>query len=131
MGLAINQQITNTGLFNTIVEESLAKAANYSRWQNAINKGVTQMQLNGEFMTWDADEKGLVIWSQESNKVYASNGVCQCKAFEQGQPCWHRALARLARLYFEADTRSDRNEMDTAIYSKTQVKSEKIGGFRI
>jgi hypothetical protein len=28
--------------------------------------------------------------------------VCQCQAFTHGQPCWHRAAARLVRRYHEA-----------------------------
>lgn len=138
MRLALNQEITNQELFNTIVKESLAKASNYPRWQNAINKGVTQMSLN-PFISWDDDAKGLIILSMESNNIYASNGVCQCKAFERNQPCWHRALARLVRLYFEAQVEfelhtaecQERLAQDNALYQKRQPETTKIGGYRI
>ncbi|HEX8287286.1 MAG TPA: SWIM zinc finger family protein [Pyrinomonadaceae bacterium] len=39
--------------------------------------------------------------SDTSNQVYTANGTCQCKAFEQGYPCRHRAASRLVTLYIE------------------------------
>lgn len=93
--------INNQEKFNSIVEEALAKSANFPRWQNAINRAVTQINLYGEFMTYDKAENYLVIWSQGSNKIYSANGVCQCEGFKRGLPCWHRAAARLVRLYLE------------------------------
>jgi hypothetical protein len=52
-------------------------------------------------MNYDTADNHLVIWSQDSNEIYTANGVCQCKAFERGTACWHRAAARLVRLYLE------------------------------
>ena len=49
-------------------------------------------------MHWDG--RALVILS-DSNQVYEANGTCQCKAYMQGQPCWHRAAARLVQRYHE------------------------------
>lgn len=98
MPLAINEQEK----FNEIVKEALAKSANFPRWQNAINKAVVQIELNGCFMEYDKEANHLVIWSQMSNQIYSANGTCQCVAFtEHGHPCWHRAAARLVRLYFD------------------------------
>jgi hypothetical protein len=41
-----------------------------------------------------------VIGSPSGN-VYSANGVCQCRAYENKIPCWHRAAARLVRLHDE------------------------------
>jgi hypothetical protein len=92
--------INNPEKFNQLVEEALSKSANLPRWQNAIKKAVAQIEAGGEFMTFDMNEAHLVIWSQDSDQIYSANGVCQCKAFEQGFPCWHRAAARLVRNFF-------------------------------
>ena len=139
-------QITNQNLFNQIVTEALAKVQNNSRWTRAINKAVEMLDSDqANWMEYDADTNQLVIWSQGSNNIYSSNGVCQCKAFELGQPCYHRALARLIRLYTEAlnlpPTTPAKvlafptkpiHEDTYAIYCKTQPKEvEKIGGIRI
>ena len=130
--------IDNQEKFNAIVKDALAKSANYSRWQNAINKAVTQIQLNGEFMTWQADSKSLLIWSQESNAIHAANGVCDCQAFDRGFPCWHRAAARLVRIYMElADaptpTKTDWRTESKSPYLKTSSNKmpERVGGVRI
>jgi hypothetical protein len=37
----------------------------------------------------------------KSGATYHANGVCSCRAYENGQPCNHRALARLLTLYHE------------------------------
>lgn len=71
------------------------------RWINAISKAAAQIDERGEFMDYDATENHMVIWSQDSNAVYSANGVCQCRAFERGLPCWLRAAARIACLYLE------------------------------
>jgi hypothetical protein len=68
-------------------------------------------------MTYDNEAAQLVIWSQDSDAIYSANGVCQCKAFAQGVPCWRRA-ARLVRLYTETKTAPTAREMAAAPYLK-------------
>lgn len=94
-------QITDQAKFNQTIETALNNAAKFPRWQNAIKKAVAQIEENGEFMTYDEKENYLLIWSQGSNEIYSANGVCQCKAFAEGFPCYHRAAARLVRNYLE------------------------------
>jgi hypothetical protein len=101
-------EIKDTNKFGQVIAGALAKveltvtdAQTKKRWINAIAKATAQIELHGEFMTYDTADNHLVIWSQDSNEIYTSNGVCQCKAFERGLPCWHRAAARLVRLYLE------------------------------
>jgi hypothetical protein len=101
-------EIKDTNKFGQVIAGALAKveltvtdAETKKQWINAIAKATAQIELNGDFMNYDTAENHLVIWSQDSNEIYTSNGVCQCKAFERGLACWHRAAARLIRLYLE------------------------------
>jgi hypothetical protein len=101
-------EIKDTNKFGQVIAGALAKVEltvtdpqTKKRWINAIAKATAQIESNGEFMNYNTAENHLVIWSQDSNEIYTANGVCQCKAFERGLPCWHRAAARLVRLYLE------------------------------
>jgi hypothetical protein len=49
-------------------------------------------------MHFDGD--ALLVLS-ESGEIYRANGACQCKAYANSQPCWHRAAARLVKRYNE------------------------------
>jgi hypothetical protein len=128
-------EINNTEKFNEVIETALTKAAHSSRWMNAIKKAVAQIEANGNFMTFDMSEAYLLIWSQDSDKVYTANGVCQCKAFAEGQPCWHRAAARLIRNYFglEENKAPKLPKMENAPYlpATRDFKSTIIGRCRV
>lgn len=132
-------EITNQEKFNQVVTEALIKVENNSRWSNAINKAVREIEENGEFMTYFENENYLLIWSQGSNEIYSANGVCQCRAFEQGYPCYHRAAARLVRNYLELPENknpafpSRRADEANTPYLKqpTGRKPERIGNYRI
>lgn len=136
--------IENQTLFSKIV--SAAIEAVYSnvelkdwiaaRWIRAIEKAVDQIEENGNFMEWMPDTKSLIIFSQKSNKIYSTNGVCQCPAFDKGYACWHRSAARLTRLYFEAmdaPTASAIIEKEVSYLppTKTNPRRVKIGGIWI
>lgn len=88
----------NTVKLSKVVEEAKAKAASSPRWLAAIEKAAEQLRENPYIA---AEGDGLLILS-DSGKIYTSNGVCQCKAFEFKQPCWHRAAVQLVRRYREA-----------------------------
>ena len=100
--------IENKIKFGKVSADAIAKVAltvkdanTKQRWIKAISKAAAQIDAHGEFMNYDTEGNHLVIWSQDSNEIYSANGVCQCKAFAQNQPCWHRAAARLVRIYLE------------------------------
>jgi hypothetical protein len=80
-----------------VVEEAFNKTSNL-RWQMAITKARAELEAN-PFMHYDGH--ALLILSP-SGEIYSANGACQCKAFGHGQPCWHRAAARLVERYNEA-----------------------------
>lgn len=50
--------------FYRTVKDGLVRSSNFPRWQNAINKAVVQIELNGDFMHFDKDAVHLVIFSQ-------------------------------------------------------------------
>lgn len=70
------------------------------RWIKAIAKAVIEIE-NNPFLHWQSENNSLLIWSQQSSQIYEANGVCQCKAFSAGFPCYHRAAARLIMRYRE------------------------------
>ncbi len=82
-------------------------------------------------MTWQEADKSLLIWSQKSNNIYTANGVCQCHAFEQGSPCFHRAAARLVRLYMETENAPVQAEEIPYLKPTVQIKAERVAEIRI
>jgi hypothetical protein len=80
-----------------VIQEAFDKT-NSLRWQTAIAKAKQQLESN-PYMHFDGD--ALLILS-DSNTIYRANGTCQCRAYEKGFPCWHRAAARLVERYNEA-----------------------------
>jgi hypothetical protein len=133
-------EITDKDRFGKVIADSLSKVeqtvANIQtkkRWINAIAKAVVEIEENGVFMTWQEEDHSLLIWSQISNQIYTANGVCQCRAFEQDAPCFHRAAARLVRLYMEMET-APVEVIEEVTYLKptaVSIKAERIAGIRI
>jgi len=68
------------------------------RWQMAITKAKREIE-NNPYLHFDG--RALLVLSP-SGEIYSANGTCQCKAYQHGQPCWHRAAARLVERYHEA-----------------------------
>jgi hypothetical protein len=101
----INNQVFGKVIAETLVsiqkqyESNQLSESNYKRWIKAVGKATVEFE-NNPFLTWNEETKHLIIWSK-SNEIYEANGTCQCRAFEQALPCYHRALARLVQRYFE------------------------------
>jgi hypothetical protein len=99
--MTLNATTINTELLEAIASEAIKSLENSTRtdakrWQSAIRKATNELQSNP---FWNYDGKDVVIMSETSNAIYTPNGVCQCKAFAQGQPCRHRAMHRLLTRY--------------------------------
>ena len=45
---------------------------------------------------------GTLLVLSPSGKLYTASRGCQCLAYVKGEPCWHRAAARLIQRYTEA-----------------------------
>jgi hypothetical protein len=80
-----------------VIQDAFNKALGNRRWEMAIAKAKQQLESN-PFLHWDGS--ALLVLSP-SNEIYEANGTCQCKAYLNHQPCWHRAAARLVERYNE------------------------------
>lgn len=87
----------DTNDMNKVIQLAFDKAQGSKRWQTAIAKAAMQIEEN-PFLHFDG--QSLLILSP-SNEIYSANGTCQCKAYQKGFPCWHRAAARLVERYNE------------------------------
>lgn len=74
------------------------------RWITAIAKAASVI-LEGDatFLHWNPSEDILYFWSCDSNEIYQTAVACQCPAYLQKnpQPCYHRAMWRLIKNYFD------------------------------
>ena len=87
----------NQAALAAVIQTAFDQTSNL-RWQMAIAKAMQQIEDN-PYMHYDG--RALLILSP-SGEIYSANGTCQCKAYRNGQPCWHRAAARLIERYNEA-----------------------------
>lgn len=75
-----------------------------NRWINAFAKAASViLETDQTFLHWNPGEKILYFWSSDSNEIYQITAACQCPAFLQKnpQPCYHRAMRRLIKNYFD------------------------------
>ena len=130
----------NTDKFMKVVSESIEKVAFTvdneklaRRWVNAIERAADLVETQPEFITWDDDKKEVLVWSLESNQIYTANGRCQCRAFAKGDPCKHRALARLLKTYFEPVKVATAPKIENAPYLKANSTAAplQVGRYRI
>jgi hypothetical protein len=80
-----------------VTQDAFDKVLGNRRWETAIAKAKAELESN-PYMHFDG--QSLLILSP-SGEIYTANGACQCKAYANGQPCWHRAAARLVQRYNE------------------------------
>ncbi len=81
-----------------VVDKARTDAAEHPRWLAAIDRAVLELLQN----PWiERGELHGVIIASPSGNLYSANGTCQCQAYHYGNPCWHRAAARLVRLHDE------------------------------
>lgn len=80
-----------------VMQEAFDRVSGNRRWEMAIAKAKAQLESN-PYIHFDG--QSLLILSP-SGEIYNANGICQCKAYRSGHPCWHRAAARLVKRYNE------------------------------
>ncbi len=88
--------ITTAALLDSLclaVDAARVAAAGNTRWLNAIDAAFDHI-LQVESIEYRASDHAL-LYHSESGQTYTANGRCQCQAFKAGQPCKHRAAARL------------------------------------
>lgn len=86
-------------ILQQVVEKASHDAANHPRWLQAIARAIVEIADN-PYLEW---QDGHLLIASPSGNLYSANGVCQCRAFEFGQPCWHRAASRIVRLCMERE----------------------------
>ena len=71
------------------------EAAEHRAWIAAINRAA----LNLEACPWafDGDSLRIASATTKGTRYTVSPEGCECKAAQDGRPCWHRAAWRLLR----------------------------------
>ena len=87
----------NQDRLQQVAQEAFNKVSGNRRWETAIAKAKLQIESN-PYLHFTGHS--LLMLSQ-SGEIYESNGVCQCKAYQKGQPCYHRAAYKLLKRYME------------------------------
>jgi hypothetical protein len=83
------------------VDTAREAAAGNTRWLNAISTAWGYL-LTTDTIQFDASEHAIRVESAtDARTVYIANGDCSCRAFAEGNACWHRAAARLVRRALE------------------------------
>ncbi len=68
------------------------ECAEEKRWLNAVNRAA----LNLEACMWQFDGDIFIVKSATEQIHYTvTKDGCECKAFQKGLACWHRAARRL------------------------------------
>lgn len=100
------------------VAETAKSKTNDRRWVTAIDRAVEGL-TGGKWVVTELTYS--VAITTESGQTYFANGVCQCRAYRNGQPCKHRAAARLVEIYNEThrDTRASLIAEIKSIWPKT------------
>lgn len=80
-----------------VVATAKASAAG-TKWVSRIERAAVELTTN-PYIEVQGDH---LLIASESGQVYSTNGVCQCRAFEVKQPCWHRAAKQLVVRYNQA-----------------------------
>jgi hypothetical protein len=112
----------NIQKFKAIAEAAKART-NDKRWHNAIDKAVAGVESGWWVITELYD--GVIV-TTETGATYHANGSCQCRAYELGQPCKHRALARLLDIYNESPACSIEHAGSEPVATKAATRFELI-----
>ena len=85
---AVNRQTVGAAL-----QEARRQCGQHLRWLNALNRAA----LNLEASPWQFDGDTLRIASATDGGTFHRVDAhgSDCRAFQKGQPCWHRAARRL------------------------------------
>lgn len=75
------------------------------RWFNALAKASAQLM---EGVRFEQDANGFTFPSRSRSGIaHHVNGCCDCEAAEDGQPCWHRAAAKMLQILLDANAGND------------------------
>ncbi len=141
-------EINNQQNFAKAIAQAVAAVAQnpqgrkLENWVKQIARATFEIE-NNPFMHYDDERQTMIVVSSE---VYEANGVCQCRAAQNGLTCWHRIAKRIWQLYLELEAEAAdevlsapvvtaAKEQDAALYIKSSningQKVEKVGGIRL
>ncbi len=92
-------QLSDALVMDAYVTALAAPELQTSRWQNALHKGYDH--LVGEWRIGIRND-GAYFWRPDTGEggcYVVTPDSCQCQAFKSGQPCKHRATAKILRFY--------------------------------
>lgn len=104
-----------------VVDQARASTTD-QRWLVAIDKAYDYLLTTAEPLQYDAETHILLVPSATSATVYRANGVCQCKAHENGNACWHRAAGRLVQRVVEAQAQQQQVETREERFRREQAE---------
>ena len=134
-------EIKNRPLLHSLVARAIANVhvtsqsrEKRNRWINALASATFTLENHCQFLQWDNQTKILTVWSESSEFYFVSSGKCQCKSFQNKQPCDHRAIYKIVSLYF-AELKSERlnlsQTLNTPYLKNTDSrKLQSLGGVR-
>ena len=76
----------------SLIKTALFASVKQPIWTSAIRKA---MAIADDITRYEFSGEEMIITSSSGGGYHVSTGVCQCKAFRCGQPCYHRALRGL------------------------------------
>ena len=140
-------EIKNERIFGKVIADALVSVDSNgslqvwekARWMKAIHKALNLLEAQKDFIEYRKSDGKTIIWS-DSNKIYTTDTACDCRAFvEFGQPCKHRALAKLIKNYLleveneilAGETVEEKVEEITYLKQPTGAKPMKVGNIRI
>lgn len=82
------------------------------RWKNALDKAWAFFQSQPAISYVPSTRELLYPSESTVGTVYHANGVCQCPAYESGQPCKHRAASRLLHIALEQHEKEYNAELE-------------------
>ncbi len=93
MASAIVASAVNRTTVGAALQDARRQCGQHLRWLNALNRAA----LNLEACPWQFDGETLRIASATEGGQFHTVDAhgCQCRAFQRGNPCWHRAARRL------------------------------------
>lgn len=104
-------KITDKHFFLEIVADAVIETHLQYKSEHARNRRINAIAkacaviMEGDltFLHLDPEKEILYFWSSDSGEIYETTEECQCPAFRQivPQPCYHRAMRRLVKNYFE------------------------------
>lgn len=111
-------------ILSQVISQAKAQAADHPSWLRAIDKAADQLQTN----PWIYVDGNHLIIPASNGSTYSSNGVCQCLAYANGKPCWHRAASRIVKRYAEAEVNQAAKQAKREAYLKAVADLDECFG---